>query len=600
MNLVKLQDDLKMLPMAALQAKAQGQDPQVPPWLATSVLNERMDAQKKASLSQGAQGPQPSIAEQISQKAGLMALQGQQQQQAQQQMMNQMAQAPQPASENVPQPEPQPEPQMMAQGGLARLPVDSRMFNYREGGIIGFAEGDTVPPAASKERRPGESFADFRRRMFQLELQTEKEKNAAEESAREQERQRRVAAMGESGIPPSPFFERKPLVLGTERPTQPPSQPPVSAPPAGLPSVLPQRPGQPRVDMAAPPPPPPPAAAAAPRPRVAPAAVAPTAQRPTQPPAQQPPAGIAALPAAQQQSPIETARGISAAFPVTAGTPSVEAFLAEKNKFREASGAKRAGEPQQQQIDAYQAESARIRKERERSDAIAALSGYGGLGELAQRSAAISQRNILADTIRNDATEAMRVAMEGMKQAEAEGNMTKYAALKKEATDAQNTRANANALAASRIAEVGMTTATTQRGQDITAATAAKQLTSEEERAKARDITDRRGQDLHLQAAKLTSAAADVRADKAEQAQKLAELRSLATSFQALIKEPIDPLAKPAEIEAAKKDKAIYRQDYESVLAAIAKMSGNVSLQSGRGVAPTMDANRASQFKVIR
>ena len=75
MNLVKLQDDLKMLPMAALQSKAQGQDPQVPPWLATAVLNERMDAQKKAGMAQGAsQGEQPSIAEQLNQKAGLMAI----------------------------------------------------------------------------------------------------------------------------------------------------------------------------------------------------------------------------------------------------------------------------------------------------------------------------------------------------------------------------------------------------------------------------------------------------------------------------------------------------------------------------------------------
>lgn len=146
MNLVKLQDDLKMLPMAVLQSKAQGQDPQVPPWLATSVLNERMDAQKKAGLAQGAQGEQPSIAEQLNQKAGLMALQGQQQQQAQQQMMGQMAQAPQPAPEGVPQPEQQPQPQMMAQGGLARLPVNPRMFDYRAGGIIGFAGEGEVPP----------------------------------------------------------------------------------------------------------------------------------------------------------------------------------------------------------------------------------------------------------------------------------------------------------------------------------------------------------------------------------------------------------------------------------------------------------------------
>jgi hypothetical protein len=158
MNLVKLQDDLKMLPMAVLQSKAQGQDPQVPPWLATSVLNERMDAQKKAGMAQGAQGPQPSIAEQINQKAGLMALQGQQQQQAQQQMMSQMAQAPQPAPQGVPQPEQQPQPQMMAGGGLARLPVDSRMFDYREGGIIGFQSRGEVPRYPGMIAQEGEGL----------------------------------------------------------------------------------------------------------------------------------------------------------------------------------------------------------------------------------------------------------------------------------------------------------------------------------------------------------------------------------------------------------------------------------------------------------
>jgi hypothetical protein len=147
-----------MLPMAVLQSKAQGQDPQVPPWLATAVLNERMDAQKKAGLAQGAKGDQPSIAEQINQKAGLMALQGQQQQQAQQQMMQQMAQAPQPAPAEVPQPEQQPQPQMMAQGGLARLNVNPRMFDYRAGGIISFQSQGAVPESdEDKEKKQTEA-----------------------------------------------------------------------------------------------------------------------------------------------------------------------------------------------------------------------------------------------------------------------------------------------------------------------------------------------------------------------------------------------------------------------------------------------------------
>ena len=151
MNLVKLQDDLRMLPMALLDAKAKGQDPNVPAWLATGVLNEKLDAQKRAGLAQGAaKGSLPSVAEQIQQKAGLMALQGQRQQQSQQQMGEQAAQAPTPTAENTPQPEGQPQEEFAAAGGgIARLPVDSRMFDYRGGGIIAFAgdgeEGSKVP-----------------------------------------------------------------------------------------------------------------------------------------------------------------------------------------------------------------------------------------------------------------------------------------------------------------------------------------------------------------------------------------------------------------------------------------------------------------------
>ena len=260
MNLVKLQDDLKMLPMAVLQSKSQGQDPQVPPWLATAVLNERMDAQKKAGLAQGAQGDQPSIAEQLNQKAGLMALQGQQQQQAQQQMMSQMAQAPQPTPEGVPQPEQQPQPQMMAQGGLARLPVDSRMFDYRAGGIIGFSgvESSEVPEAAAIDTQRVE---------------------AAARAKKIKELEAKAKFLRDAGAPQAAQVEAELAAL-----TQPASQPRPTLPPAGLPTALPK----------APPPSPP----AAPRPRVAP---------PAQPPVAAPPTGIqTALPqAAPAQSELE-------------------------------------------------------------------------------------------------------------------------------------------------------------------------------------------------------------------------------------------------------------------------------------------------------
>lgn len=472
MNLVKLQDDLKMLPMAALQSKAQGQDPQVPPWLATAVLNERMDAQKKAGMAQGAaQGEQPSIAEQLNQKAGLMALQGQQQQQAQQQMMQQMAQAPQPAPENVPQPEQQPEPQMMAQGGLARLPVDSRMFDYRAGGIIGFSGGDTVPPASGRwqdmTKRPDESNEEFARRValarqasYQSQMApTEEQLAAKRRAASEAERARNMAQVQQVDsmeLPPRPA-----MTLSTPRV------------PGGLPAALPKAP------------PPPPVAAAAPRPRVA------QPQQPAQQPPPQPPqptsqpAGLASLPpAAPQQSPIEMAKAASEAFPMARKEPSLQGIIGVQEEARQAAGAKRAGEPEQEQLSAYQAETERLRKARAEANAMETLSGYGGLAGLGQRRAAIMQRDNLADTIRNDATEKMRLAMEGMKQAQAAGNVAAYNAEKEKYISAQDARANASITATNELAKQRMQSDTQMAGYGMQADTAAKQLKSEEERAK--------------------------------------------------------------------------------------------------------------------
>jgi hypothetical protein len=256
MNLVKLQDDLKMLPMAALQSKAQGQDPQVPPWLATSVLNERMDAQKKAGLAQGAQGEQPSIAEQLNQKAGLMALQGQQQQQAQQQMMSQMAQAPQPTPEGVPQPEQQPQPQMMAEGGLARLPVNPRMFDYRAGGIIGFAGEGEIPPADEGSNldavkvQAEQAIANLRRYGLRQQQQDPEGYQKAQQAAQEAQQAVKNAmtqyqsSMEKSGMTKPAFIGQKPAPQATGSIFTPGSQSGLrpKQPKAGLPAALPKPP----------------------------------------------------------------------------------------------------------------------------------------------------------------------------------------------------------------------------------------------------------------------------------------------------------------------------------------------------------------------
>lgn len=138
MNLVQVQERLKNLPMQAVMQYANGMNPEVPPYLALGELQRRETAQKQMTNAQGAaQGPQPSVKEQVEQKAGLMALQNMQQQQGMQQIAQQAQGAPGPVPAGAPQPEPQPEA-AMARGGLARAPVN---FNFQHGGIVAFQAG---------------------------------------------------------------------------------------------------------------------------------------------------------------------------------------------------------------------------------------------------------------------------------------------------------------------------------------------------------------------------------------------------------------------------------------------------------------------------
>ena len=214
MNLVQINERLKDLPMQVLQQYANGMSPEVPPYLALGELQRRETAQKQMATAQGAaQGPQPSVKEQVEQKAGLMALQQMQQQQMAQQM--QQPRGPMPVPPGAPQPEAQPQPEMMARGGLAGIPVRRDMFEYAGGGIIAFAKGETVEDPR-RERKPGESFADFRKRMFDLDLQLQRERNESERSSREAERQRLLAERGNEVIPPSPFMKRPPLPAPSE------------------------------------------------------------------------------------------------------------------------------------------------------------------------------------------------------------------------------------------------------------------------------------------------------------------------------------------------------------------------------------------------
>lgn len=162
MNLVQINERLKEMPLQAVQQYANGMNPEIPPYLALGELQRRETAHKKAALAQGAaSGPQPSVKEQIEQKAGLMALQ-MQQKQAQ-------MQAPPPQSgpipENIPQPVPQPQA-AMACGGIARLPVRPGMYDFAEGGIIAFSGEDRSDVPDEEELKKSVAEA-IRKRMKQ-------------------------------------------------------------------------------------------------------------------------------------------------------------------------------------------------------------------------------------------------------------------------------------------------------------------------------------------------------------------------------------------------------------------------------------------------
>jgi hypothetical protein len=137
MNLVQINERLKGLPMQVVQQYANGMNPEVPPYLALGELQRRELSQKQMATAQGgAQGPQPSVKEQVEQKAGLMAAQALQQQQMMQQQAQPQGAMPAPAG--IPQPEQQPEATMMARGGLASVPVE---FDFAGGGIVAFEGG---------------------------------------------------------------------------------------------------------------------------------------------------------------------------------------------------------------------------------------------------------------------------------------------------------------------------------------------------------------------------------------------------------------------------------------------------------------------------
>jgi hypothetical protein len=178
MNLVQVQEHLKGMPTQVVMAYANGQNPQVPPYVALGELNRRKQLEQPQ-----AQAPQGSVKEQIEQSLmqpqqlpgmagpGVPVQQPPQPQGMPTQMPQRMAMAPQqqPPAQGMPV-------QGMAGGGLASVPVRRDMFNYAPGGIVAFADEDNNQVVVDEAaQRRGEAM---------IEKMREKERAAANPVAR--------------------------------------------------------------------------------------------------------------------------------------------------------------------------------------------------------------------------------------------------------------------------------------------------------------------------------------------------------------------------------------------------------------------------------
>jgi hypothetical protein len=158
MNLIQIQEHLKDLPTPAIMAYANGQNPQVPPYMALGEMNRRKAMEQRAT-----QAPDSSVKEKIeSELSQQLALPGIGQgmnmrinpagmPQAMPAVQPQMAPKMQPM-QVPPMAQKMPPQQMsqpgsipagapgMAAGGLAELPVRKDIFSYAPGGIVAFAD----------------------------------------------------------------------------------------------------------------------------------------------------------------------------------------------------------------------------------------------------------------------------------------------------------------------------------------------------------------------------------------------------------------------------------------------------------------------------
>jgi hypothetical protein len=129
MNIVKLQNELKSIPVETLIKYVQGMNPEVPSYLALAEIKNRKDMESKYA-SQNQQAPEKSVAEDLTQapdQSGLAMLAGN------------------PMSNSAPQ-MPQGAPTMSGDQGVASLDTGD-MFNeqnFAGGGIVAFDDGGEV------------------------------------------------------------------------------------------------------------------------------------------------------------------------------------------------------------------------------------------------------------------------------------------------------------------------------------------------------------------------------------------------------------------------------------------------------------------------
>ena len=257
MNLVQIQERLKDLPMQAVMAYANGQNPQVPPYLALGELNRRKQMEQSA-----AQPPKGTVKDSIEQQMGLMQLQKLRQGQMAQQMAQQGTQAPT-IPEGTPEPAEQPEAEMaMAAGGVTSLPM--REMNFGSGGIIAFAnpEGkqDVEDEAARALKEAQDRLSSYQNKTYKN-LRERQQDTAAIEQAKAD------VARAEANMIPTADTR---AVGAMVKPISPPVAPPVAAPVAVQPPPAPAAPAAPpggivtTLPPAAQRPPAPPAAPAAP------------------------------------------------------------------------------------------------------------------------------------------------------------------------------------------------------------------------------------------------------------------------------------------------------------------------------------------------